>query len=697
MSRLLERGALLTYCLLAALLILQHPGLQYDEALLVLGSVHMQHSSGELTLPHDPGTWICPLDRCLPLMTVRYVGAIKEYLCLPLFAMFDPHTAVLRFLSALLGLICLWGIARLVRTHVGEAAAALTCAVLAVHPAYLDLTVFDNGAVAIWMGALGVLALAASSYLSRKDLPAAFWFGAAMGLGVWARANFLWLLIAMAASAAIVLGKQVIPPMRQLSTIFAGGIAGGLPLLVYQVVSRGGTFEAMGMFSSQEPLAGRIPARLRMLSEVLLSDGEHRAIWAGPPLPDWQPWFMAGIVLAACVVCLWKGTRWARFAALQFLILAAILVSTRMSVSQHHLVVLVPLAAFLTVLALLRLCDVPGPQRAVPALDAPGQQPASTPERAPFRGLLPRRIFRWFAAALGLVYLCIALYWQAAAVQGIAATGGVGQWSDGIDHLSALLRNKYPEREVKILDWGLQNNLFVLSNAKLRTREIYGNATTRRSERGRSWEQEVEEGGVFLFNGPENRNFPDATQGFLAAMERMRPVVHRHAVRQGNGSVYAEVVEIEPGTPAAPQPPRVFTGKATSRIRMADPAAEAQLEGFHAPEQGSWRWTGCGFSVSLAPPEPSAGARLVLDLTVPEPSLRQLGPITLSARLGDRDLGSQTYPTAGNYTFVRRLDGAWLHKDANTIAFQLNRCLPPSERDGRELGLVIRGVALEKE
>src|SRR6188474_2079468 len=79
-------GALALYILWACLLILQNPGFQYDEALLVLGAVHLRHSPGELTLPHDPNTWICPSGFCLPLMTVRYVGAIKEYLCLPLFA-----------------------------------------------------------------------------------------------------------------------------------------------------------------------------------------------------------------------------------------------------------------------------------------------------------------------------------------------------------------------------------------------------------------------------------------------------------------------------------------------------------------------------------------------------------------------------------------------------------------------------------
>src|SRR5215813_12287951 len=189
-------GALALYCLWASLLILANPGFQYDEALLVLGAVHMRHSAGELTLPHDPNTWFCPSSRCFPLMTVRYVGAIKEYLCLPLFAAFGPSAEVVRIVSTLLGMLGLYGIGVLISGQMSPAAAAVTACAIAMNPAYVDLTVFDNGTVAIWMGALGVLCLAASRYLRQQTVRAAFWLGASMGLGVWARANFVWLLVA---------------------------------------------------------------------------------------------------------------------------------------------------------------------------------------------------------------------------------------------------------------------------------------------------------------------------------------------------------------------------------------------------------------------------------------------------------------------------------------------------------------------
>ena len=112
-------AALLAYCLWSILLISADPGLQYDEALLVLGSVHMRNSAGVLTLPHDPNTWTCFAGRCFPLMTVRYAGAAKEFLCLPAFALFGNGAEVLRLVSMILGVTGIWGIARLLSAQAG--------------------------------------------------------------------------------------------------------------------------------------------------------------------------------------------------------------------------------------------------------------------------------------------------------------------------------------------------------------------------------------------------------------------------------------------------------------------------------------------------------------------------------------------------------------------------------------------------
>jgi Dolichyl-phosphate-mannose-protein mannosyltransferase len=512
------RGALALYCLWAGLLIMQNPGLQYDEALLVLGSVHMRNAGGELPLPHDPNTWFCMSGRCFPLMTVRYVGAIKEYLCLPLFAALGPSAQGVRIVSMLLGLLGLYGIATLIARQVSPAAAAISGCAIAMNPAYVDLTVFDNGTVAIWMGALGVLCLALQRYLHQKDSRSAFWLGMAMGLGVWARANFVWLLFALFAATLIVLRRRALAPPSHWAAAAFGVVVGCAPFLLYQVISRGGTWQAIGMFSSHEPLRKLLSQRLVMFSETLLSDWEHRSIWGAAQLPYWQRWLFPAVVLVSCLVCLSAGSEWgrlhsrsARLVTLIFLFLGAFLFLSRMPVGEHHLIVLVPLAAIVTVFACFILASQYRRGRAV-------------------------------ACGLAIVYLSSATYWQVSAVQGLSNSGGIGQWSDAVFPLTAYLQKRYPDKEIKILDWGLQNNLYVLSDGEIRSREIYENA----SRYPRGWMDQIRLGGVFLMNGPANRQFPAASTDFLNALFIASPPMRRFTVNQRSGVPYAEIIEIKP-------------------------------------------------------------------------------------------------------------------------------------------------------
>ena len=157
---------------------------------------------------------------------------------------------------------------------------------------------------------------------------------------------------------------------------------------------------------------------------------------------------------------------------------------------------------------------------------------------------------RWgraVVAALAIVYFSSAIYWQVAAVRGLWNSGGIGQWSDAVFTLSEYLQRKYPGREIKILDWGLQNNLYVLSDGRIHSREIYGNASEVQGNGDNPrWIEQIRQGGVFLMNGPANRQFPAASAGFLAALTVARPSMKRFTVTQQSGVPYAEIIEIEP-------------------------------------------------------------------------------------------------------------------------------------------------------
>lgn len=647
---LIACAAVAVYWLWAALLVWQNPGLQYDEALLVSGAVHMLRSPAELTIPHDPDTWVCIRGRCFPLMSVRYVGPIKDYLCLPLFALFGAQTIIIRLVSIFLASIGLFGLAKLIADHVGPVVAGCAGLALAISPTYTDLTVFDNNAVAPMMAAFGLLCLAVSYYLRQRNTLAALWIGAAMGFGVWARANTVWFLAAFCGAAILVLNTRLlrVPRAHWLAWI-AGGLLGGMPFLIYQVNSRGGTWQGLEIFANHQPWTDQLYGRFVLFSEMLLSDREHRAMWDGPFMPDWQRWLWAAMFFSSCAVpWLLRGRNgllilWARFASATAILLTAAMFASRLALSEHHLVAVLPVAVASSVLSAALIMD-----------------------RS-----------RWAKGAVissGLVYAACALFWQVSAVRGLARTGGTGPWSDGIYRLAERLDARYPKRLIRILDWGLMDNLYVLTQGRLRGVENYADA-------GRSWPAEIETGGVFLANAAGNYQFPAATQGFLRSLENSHANVRRFTAQQKNDAPFAEIFDIQP----------------VSRLSLVQPSVTNQLVGFHKAEASGWRWTERRFAMTLPMAElpPETQGHLILQLYVPQPVLSKLHDVTLSASVNGHILTAATYRRAGKQDFEAKFPASWLNPQANRFDFTLDKALPPSKSDVRELGIILVTATLQ--
>lgn len=509
-------AAVLLYLLGAALLVRGGPGLQYDEALFQHGAVHMLAcSGGPPPFVHDAGSWVPFAGRYWPLMVLPYAGAVKHYVLLAPFAVFGTEPAAARMTAALLGALGIWGIGRLLREQVSGSAAAFTSMTLAVHPSYLVQTVFDNGAIASWMAALGLLAVALNEWLRERSRRAAFWLGLTLGLGVWVRLNFVWFLAAAAAAGLLLFGKRAWELARQGAPLISGVLLGATPALLYQVLSHGAAWQFVRAAQSSESWTVLLWRRLGLLVETLISDREYRVLWqgpysvrayralmSGPPnLPGWQVWFCV-IVLSAAMILAWrhKEALWLRASVLTFLLFAAIMLVTPLGIAQHHLVALVPIAAVAVVLAL-----------------------QTVPVRA--------------ACAVGLLYLGTALYWDLAAIQGIHKTGGVGMWSDAIFTVHKFLESRYPGREIQILDWGLQNNLYVLSQGRILSRETF------------SGTPEIVPGRLYLTNADDNLHFEAPTAAFRAALARSCLAYQTVPFSQRTGERYAELVEVLP--PAA--------------------------------------------------------------------------------------------------------------------------------------------------
>jgi hypothetical protein len=147
---------------------------------------------------------------------------------------------------------------------------------------------------------------------------------------------------------------------------------------------------------------------------------------------------------------------------------------------------------------------------------------------------------------------------------------------------------------------------------------------------------------------------------------------------------------------------RVGTDEGTPQIRsmlvMSDRKAEPQLiKGFHGVEAGAWRWTEKQFTVALRPPVGAAqkGARLSLKLTVPEPVIQKLQTVSLSSAVAGSPLAPETYTTPGDYMYVREVPANLLGGDTVRVDFQLDKAMPPSGGDIRELGIIVFSVGLE--
>jgi hypothetical protein len=241
--------------------------------------------------------------------------------------------------------------------------------------------------------------------------------------------------------------------------------------------------------------------------------GANREMWSGPPLPLWQLALFCAVVVISTGLCLAGSAAPVRAAALTFLLLLVCMLFWRLNIADQHLIALVPLAALLVAIA--------------------------TRES---RRRWPR--VRYLPIAIGIVYAGSALYWNLAMARQLRSTGGTGLWSNAIDSVRSELLDRYPGRAVKTLDWGFEHSLFVLSNAEIKTTDLFWNTPVERSGSGQTWPREIVAGDVYLLHAPELVQFPAAQEGFLKALGASRLPVRRLQIRQKSGAGYAEVLEI---------------------------------------------------------------------------------------------------------------------------------------------------------
>jgi hypothetical protein len=140
------------------------------------------------------------------------------------------------------------------------------------------------------------------------------------------------------------------------------------------------------------------------------------------------------------------------------------------------------------------------------------------------------------------------------------------------------------------------------------------------------------------------------------------------------------------------------SARMASVVRMGDPKVETQLvSGFYGIEGNAWRWAARQFTVVLRPPFGASqrGGTLQLSLTVPPVVIEKLKNVSLTATVDGTALPPETYTEAGPYTYKRDVPANLLTADSVKVDFQLDKAMPPTDQDKRELGVVVNSVSLE--
>ena len=105
----------------------------------------------------------------------------------------------------------------------------------------------------------------------------------------------------------------------------------------------------------------------------------------------------------------------------------------------------------------------------------------------------------------------------------------------------------------------------------------------------------------------------------------------------------------------------------------------------------------CAFAQPDSPPRTAAqkGAILQMKFAIPEPIIQPLKTVTVRAVINGTALPAESYTKAGEYTYTKEVPPNLMAGEAVKVEFALDKALPPSGADQRELGLVVTVIGFE--
>jgi hypothetical protein len=475
------------------------------------------------------------LHRDIPIMLMDYVGALKAWLYWPIFGTFNTSSESLRLPVLIIGAITIWLFYLLLDRIAGTRAALAGCFLLATDTMFLLTTEFDWGPVAIQHPMLVTACLLLFEF-ARKDGAKSLLGGFfALGLGLWDKALFAWLIIGLCVAAVVVFPRDTLRKLtvRNISVALAGFLLGAGPLLVFNARHDWRTFRNNASFSAEN-----IAQKTEILKRAINGSGlfgfmvndsssvppEAPERWlerASTSIADFardphQNFLLLALLLALVVAPLWGASRRAILFALVFMAATWIQMALTKSAGGgvHHAVLLWPFPQFVVAVAL-----------------AEGS----------------RRWKRGGAVSFGVViaFLCVTnLVLTNQYLASLIRYGPTVTWSDAIYPLSNSLAKE--TREVIVMDWDIYDPLLLLRRGGANIRagyfEIMNDASGEAEKTIGSMFTSVP--AVFVTHTPESQFFPVINQKLenTAAALGYRKELLR-AVADGHGRRVFEVYQ----------------------------------------------------------------------------------------------------------------------------------------------------------
>lgn len=504
------------------------PGVYYDELLQVLPAMATAgYPVGDdyLNLPRT----VINIGRFrLPLLIMPWRGPTESMIFVPVFLMFEPSVVSIRTTYIVLGLVSIVVTFIWVRQMLGVRMATITTLLMATDASYIFFTRTDMGAVDTMM-IIKMCMLICFSYWWKTGKARGFCAGAFLaGLGVYNKADFLWLIIAGVLVIWLFAFRQVWKRIRgKWGMLSLAGLLftlGAAPFLVYVLLTGGGPFrKVFSSFGSTTAFGinnldvlGNLTIQIKSFYQIVSGYEAlnfYTTSFTGVQVPfqrlsvSFQPWVMVMAIIAPVALQLWRrepvNVRLAISLALAATVMFIIILSifTPGNLSSYHLLMTYPFPHLLIANSALLMWDTL----------APGLQGQSTHLHR-----IATRSSHLARTAVAIVVALTLMLNTVVAVHNhrvLTRTQGVGMWSAAIYELADYL--VLQKKPVVCMDWGFYLNLLMLSKGELEISEEWHQFLYPQSDTS-AMEALLKNDALFVFHAP---NYA----GVLAITERDHP------------------------------------------------------------------------------------------------------------------------------------------------------------------------------